>query len=125
MTGKILLRGIYGSVKGKEYYIELGQSVTLGRSRSCDINLGKDDHNTQTIVNDGISQEAHFRSVSRRHLRISFYEENELKLEDLSSNGSYVDGERFDEVTLNDFKEEVHVVLLGTREKFILEYIAD
>lgn len=123
MSGKLLLRGIYGSVKGKEYYIELGKSVTLGRSRSCDITLGRGDSNTQTIVHGGVSEEAHFRSVSRRHMRISFFDENEVKIEDLSSNGSYLDGDRVHDVSITDFREEVHVILLGTKEKFILEYI--
>ncbi|BBM87524.1 FHA domain-containing protein [Candidatus Uabimicrobium amorphum] len=122
MSGKLLLRGIYGSVKGKEFYIELGQSVTLGRSRSCDITLGRDGENTQTIVHEGVSEEAHFRSVSRKHMRISFLDE-EVKIEDLSSNGSYLDGDRVEDVSIHDFKEEVHVILLGTKEKFILEYI--
>ena len=125
MSGKLLLRGIYGSVKGKEFYIELGQSVTLGRSRSCDITLGRDGEHTQMIVHEGVSEEAHFRSVSRRHMRISFFEEEEVKIEDLSSNGSYLDGDRVEDVVIKDFKEEVHVILLGTKEKFILEYVED
>ena len=125
MSGKLLLRGIYGSVKGKEFFIELGQSVTLGRSRSCDITLGRDSENTRTIIHEGVSEEAHFRSVSRRHMRISFFDEHEVKIEDLSSNGSYLDGDRVEDVTLTDFREEVHVILLGTKEKFILEFIED
>lgn len=122
MAGKILLRGIYGSVKGKEFHINLGESVILGRSRSCDISLGRDE-SSQTIAHEGISEEAHFRSVSRRHMRISFFQEDEVKIEDLSSNGSYLDGDRVEGISLNDFKTEIHTILLGTKEKFILEYV--
>ncbi len=120
MAGKLLLRGIYGTVKGKEYFINLGESVTLGRSRSCDISLGQ----TEESETDGDHESRHFQTVSRKHLRICYYKEDEVELNDLSSNGSYLDGEPIEHAILKDFKTEIHLLVLGTREKFTLEWVS-
>ena len=60
--------------------------------------------------------------MSRKHVRISCYDAENIEVEDLSSNGTFVDGQRTDRVVITDLRERSHELLLGTREKFRLEW---
>jgi pSer/pThr/pTyr-binding forkhead associated (FHA) protein len=121
MAGKLVLHGTYGTVQGKTYLIEQGKSVVIGRSRGCDICL--DVGETQTFSNsDAQHAGKHFQTISRKHLKITFHNETKVELEDLSANGTTVDGEKIDKILLCDITTESHTILLGSREKFLLEW---
>ncbi|MFW6161136.1 MAG: FHA domain-containing protein [Planctomycetota bacterium] len=113
--------GAAGFVKGEEYPLPLGATVVIGRSRSCDISLQRcktwleTDEQTRSTDQD-------FKTVSRKHARISCYDPENVEVEDLSSNGTFVDGERVDRIVLSDLRERSHELLLGTREAFRLEW---
>ena len=113
------LIGIEGFVQGEVYPLQYGQSVIIGRSRSCDISLRRC---RRWLELDPASRNAEkdFKTVSRKHVRISFHNANSIEIEDLSSNGTFVDGKRIDRTLISDIKERDHEILLGTREKFKL-----
>ena len=51
-----------------------------------------------------------------------FYNSTSIEVEDLSSNGTYLDGEQIQRVTISDIKDRTHELLLGTKEKFVIEW---
>ncbi|NQT88015.1 FHA domain-containing protein, partial [bacterium] len=44
------------------------------------------------------------------------------EVEDLSSNGTFVDGRRISRTVITDLRERSYELLLGTRERFRLEW---
>ena len=88
------IHGIHGWVNGAHYPLADGDTLVIGRSRSCDISLRRTEGylDQPRRVRDG---DVDFNTVSRRHLRLRL-ERNVLKVEDLSSNGTWVNGERLD-----------------------------
>jgi len=118
MAGRLILNGVYGSVKGKKFIINEGQSVMVGRSRGCDIILESGSGVDET--EDHSSK--HFQTISRRHLKITYHSDVKVELEDLSANGTMLDGEKIEKIFLADVTTESHSLLLGSREKFLLEW---
>ncbi len=118
---QILLRGIGGLVEGETFGVEYGETVIIGRSSSCDISLKKCEKYLLLPAEERDS-EKHFQTVSRKHVRISFYNSTSIEVEDLSSNGTYLDGEQIQRVTISDIKDRTHELLLGTKEKFVIEW---
>ena len=121
MAGKLVIKGIYGAIQSLTFYIKEGQTVILGRSRSCDICL-QSNSTTQSGIDDDHTNK-HLQTVSRRHLKIAFHTETSLELEDLSANGTLLDGEKITgKVVIDDITTESHTLLLGTREKILLQW---
>jgi pSer/pThr/pTyr-binding forkhead associated (FHA) protein len=116
-----VLVGTEGLVRGVEFPIEYGATVVVGRSRSCDLSLQRLD-SWADLKPEEQNQEKDFRAVSRKHVRISYYNANSIEVEDLSSNGTFVDGKRVKRVVVTDLRERSYELLLGTREKFRLEW---
>lgn len=120
VQGPVLV-GTNGIVRGLEFPLEYGATVVVGRSRSCDISL-QNAQGWQDLSEDQRAQEKDFKTVSRKHLRISYYNANSIEVEDLSSNGTYVDGRRIKRIVITDLRNQDHELLLGTREQFRLEW---
>lgn len=120
MGGRLILNGIYGSVKGKRFIINEGENVLVGRSRECQIILKGNPDSPEHEEEDHASK--HFQTISRRHLKITYHSDVKIELEDLSANGTMVDGEKIDRIFLADITTESHTLLLGSREKFLLEW---
>ena len=116
-----VLAGTDGLVRGVEFPIEYGATVVVGRSRSCDLSLQRLD-SWESLKPEEQNQEKDFRAVSRKHVRISYYNANSIEIEDLSSNGTFVDGKRVKRIVLTDLRERSYELILGTREKFRLEW---
>ncbi|MDA3959932.1 MAG: FHA domain-containing protein [Planctomycetota bacterium] len=114
-----VLVGTSGWVDGELYVLKNGESVVIGRSRSCDISLRR-------IVaylerSPGERDADHdFNTVSRRHMRITVATAN-AKFEDLSTNGSFFNGEALSEAKEADLSDAAVEIRLGTRETFRLE----
>lgn len=113
-----VLIGTAGLVQGESFLLAASVPVVIGRSRSCDISLRripsylKASVETRDIDHD-------FNTVSRRHARI---EVNgcRARIEDLSTNGTYVNGEHLSGSTEVDLAAAACAVRLGTRESFDL-----
>ena len=122
MSGQsLVLVGLSGVVQGEVFPIGYGKSVVVGRSRSCDISL----RNCKQWLESEESRKTPDQSsktVSRKHLKISFHNANSIEVEDLSSNGTFVDGKRIDRVVLTDLKDRPHEVRMGAGEVFRLEW---
>ena len=116
-----VLVGVEGFVQGEEYALWRGATVVLGRSRGCDISLRRCrswlalDANKRNEATD-------FRTVSRRHVRISYGDDDHIEIEDLSSNGTFLDGQRVTRVVIQNLRERSRELQLGTREKLRIEW---
>lgn len=122
MPGRLILNGLYGSAKGQKYFIREGQTVTIGRSRSCDIRLEGTISVEEEVNIDHATK--HFQTISRKHLKITFHNETRVEVEDLSANGTLLDGDWIEKVIITDITTETHTLLLGSREKFTLSWEA-
>jgi pSer/pThr/pTyr-binding forkhead associated (FHA) protein len=116
-----VLVGTEGFVRDEEHPIEFGATVVIGRSRSCEISLRRCKA-WLALDPDNRDEETDFKTVSRKHVRISYYDDDHIEVEDLSSNGTFVNGERIDRIVINDLRERSYELLLGTREKLRLEW---
>jgi len=122
ISEQLVLRGIGGLVDGEQFFIDYGETVIIGRSSGCDISL-KRCEKYLLLDPDAKDAEKHFQTVSRKQVRISFYNATSIEIEDLSSsNGSFLDGEQIKKVIISDIKENGHELLLGTKEKFQLSW---
>jgi pSer/pThr/pTyr-binding forkhead associated (FHA) protein len=115
------LTGIAGFIKGDTFTLKPGSISVIGRSRSCDISLRE---LKQGREDDEGAKEDHYKTVSRQHVRISFKDSSEVMIEDLSHNGSFLDGERIQSrASISDLGKKSHELRLGTNETFRLELI--
>lgn len=121
MSDGPVLIGTEGFVVGEKFPLDRGATIVIGRSRSCDISLRRcsswlaQEHDKRDCDDD-------FKTVSRKHIRISYYDNSNIEVEDLSSNGTFVDGRRISRTVITDLRERSYELLLGTRERFRLEW---
>jgi pSer/pThr/pTyr-binding forkhead associated (FHA) protein len=113
-----VLIGTAGMVEGECFVLGEGVEVTIGRSRSCDISLRKTSAylKTPSQVRDN---DHDFNTVSRRHIRIQV-KDGQAAIQDLSSNGTYCNGEQLVQPRKVDLKAAACSIRLGTRETFDL-----
>jgi pSer/pThr/pTyr-binding forkhead associated (FHA) protein len=119
--GSLVLMGTEGLVEGEVFRINPGENVVIGRSRSCDISLRKC-FKYLALDPEERKKDRHFQTVSRKHLRLIFKDPDQIELENLGANGTFIDGTKVDKVIITDIRFQAHDVLLGTREKFKLEW---
>jgi pSer/pThr/pTyr-binding forkhead associated (FHA) protein len=97
----LVLRGIDGGFRGLESRIRLGESLVLGRSRQCGF--------APRITEGGISCAAEvqrLRRMSREHARISFCNLRHVEIENLSRNGTAVNGQRVHRIVMDNLHEQ-------------------
>ncbi len=116
-----VLVGIQGFVQGEEYPLWRGATVVVGRSRGCDISLRRCKA-WLALDPDKRNEQVDFKTVSRKHVRISYSEEDNIEIEDLSSNGTYLDGQKVSRVVIHNLRDRSHDLLLGTSEKLRIEW---
>lgn len=121
MSDGPVLVGTDGFVLGEEFPIDMGSTVVIGRSRTCDISLRRC-RSWLALDKELRESQDDFKSVSRKHMRISYYDSSNIEVEDLSSNGTFVDGRRINRTVITDIRERSYELLLGTRERFRLEW---
>lgn len=111
----LTLRGLGPLGEGETLKLSLGETIVCGRSRHCDWSLKR---TPAFLMADEEEREAlrgslAFRSVSRRHVRIAFLAADMLDIENLSTNGTFVDGHKVDRLILKDCITEAHEIRLG------------
>ena len=109
-----VLLGTAGMVDGECYLLEKGKDIVIGRSRSCDISLRR----TATYLKTPPAQrdgDHDFNTVSRRHIRLNITN-NTVNVQDLSTNGSFCNGEPMREPVIIDLNTGPCTVRMGTRE---------
>ena len=119
-----VLVGVDGFVAGEEHSLEYGSTVVIGRSRSCEVSLQRAG-SWLALSPEERDAAKDFKTVSRKHARVSYYNANSIEVEDLSSNGTFVNGKRIKRLVITDLRERDYDVLLGTRERFRLEWRHD
>lgn len=120
--GNVKLIGIAGLVKGEEFSIAQGTSATVGRSRDCTICLREVPRARDLKEGDELL-EKHFNTVSRVHMRVTYHAPDNVEIEDMSSNGLFLDGKRINgKVVLKDLPEHRHELKLGTHETFCIDW---
>lgn len=116
------LAGREGICAGERLKVSLGETVYVGRSRSCHLSLKK----TPAFLRDRDGERARIRSsrayrcTSRRHVRISYVAADVVEVENLSPNGTFLDGHRVDRVLLHDVRRAVHEIRLGCHGDVLL-----
>ncbi|MFW5844744.1 MAG: FHA domain-containing protein [Planctomycetota bacterium] len=111
----IALVGVAGWVAGECYTLRPQDEVIIGRSRSCDISLRR----CRTYLSKSRydrDNDHDFNTVSRRHLQVSIIDERYIRLEDLSTNGTYVDDVLMSDSLDIDTHTQSVKIRLGTRE---------
>lgn len=115
-----VLLGSAGLVQGELYLLAPAVAVVIGRSRSCDISLRRTPGYLKSPV-DVRDTDHDFNTVSRRHVRIEVSPTSRVLVEDLSTNGSYVNGNHLSGSIEVDLAAGAMCNLrLGTRESFDL-----
>ena len=120
MAGLYLV-GKKGFCEGEEFLIEYGATVTLGRSRECDISL-RNCPNWKQLPKEERDQHKDFLSVSRTHCRIAYQDDKWIEIQDTSVNGTFVDGKKIARLVLSDIKQNSHEIKLGPSEILDLEW---
>ncbi len=113
-----VLVGTAGLVNGECFVLPRDTELTIGRSRSCDVSLRRIAGYLK-LPSEQRDQDHDFNTVSRRHLRIKVSAETAI-LNDLSSNGSFCNGETIRDRKQIDLSQGGCTVRLGTRESFQL-----
>ncbi len=114
----LTLRGVSGLLSGETYPVRLGQTVVVGRSRFADFSLKKTKHFLLHPDRRSIANGEAFRSVSRRHLRVSFVNEAMVEIVNMGKNGTEVDGKRIDRLVVLDLPIRSREVDLGGDQRF-------
>lgn len=111
----LLLKDVEGVAEGESVKVNLGETVVVGRSRRCHLSLKRAPR--YLLDKDGerasIRESLGFRSTSRRHCRVTYLAPDVAEVENLSANGTLVDGHRVDRVLLRDVRRHAHRIRLG------------
>lgn len=111
-----VLIGTAGIVTGESFVLTPGVAVVIGRSRSCDISLRRTAGYLKAVP-ETRDTDHDFNTVSRRHARVEFAA-GRIRIEDLSTNGTFVNGDHLTGSIEVDLANGVCALRLGTRESF-------
>ena len=120
--GHLRLTGFAGYLAGEVREILPGETIVVGRSRSCGFSLRKSAKWKAEGKSEAQADPA-FRAVSRKHARIAVLPEGKVEIEGLGANGTFVDGIRIDKILLTDLARKSHELKMGPQEKLRLEWI--
>jgi pSer/pThr/pTyr-binding forkhead associated (FHA) protein len=114
-THYLRLRGLEGIGAGETAKISLGETLTLGRSRHCGWSLKTSARYLKDVDGERarIRESVAFRSVSRRHCKVTYLAPDLAEVVNLSPNGTIVDGHRVDRIVLSDCRAAAHRIRLG------------
>jgi len=118
----LVVRAVKGFLAGEERVLHVGDEIVVGRSRGADFSVRKARSLAERKDCAEIVRSEPFLSVSRRHVKIHFLHKDLVEVQDLSANGTYMDGKRIDCVALTDLREKSHTLALGVSERLVLEF---
>jgi pSer/pThr/pTyr-binding forkhead associated (FHA) protein len=116
-----VLLGTAGLVDGECYLLDKDKDIVVGRSRSCDISLRR----TAAYLKTPPAQrdtDHDFNTVSRRHIRLNITNST-VNVYDLSTNGSFCNGEPMREPLTINLDSGPCTVRMGTRESVQLLFL--
>jgi pSer/pThr/pTyr-binding forkhead associated (FHA) protein len=107
---RLEVRGLGGLLDGTAHSLAPGETLVVGRSRSCDLSLRKTKAFKRRDDGDSLLAAKQFNRVSRIHCEVEYAGGGEVRIRDLSQNGTLVDGARVG---------RSHVLKLGGRRATI------
>ncbi|MHC4840170.1 MAG: FHA domain-containing protein [Planctomycetota bacterium] len=123
----IQLTGISGFSNGHRWAISQGQTITIGRSRDCEIRVGEEElpepDPKKPLKGHGGKTE-HLHTVSRHHVTIEFKDAKRIYIEDKSMHGTFLNAtaiEGRDQII--GLRKGPMELRLGTNETFKMELI--
>jgi len=120
----VRLRGVKGFLEGEERLLKRGDEIVVGRSRSADLSLRMSTKFLERMDRNDLSRSEAWRTVSRKHARIAFYRPDHIVIEDLSANGTFVDGARVEgRLRLSDLADRPRLIALGAVERLRIEMV--
>lgn len=111
------VRGLGELAQGQKVKLCLGESIVVGRSRHCDWSLRRAPAYLKSDPDgrDQIRHDLAYNSVSRKHARLSYVAPDMVEIENLSGNGTLVDGKLVDKIVLADCRTATHRIQLGPK----------
>ncbi len=91
---RLLIEGHGGLLAGAQHILGTGETLVIGRSRSCDLSLRKTKAFGRRDDATDLLEAKEFNRVSRIHCEIEFQDDGQVAIRDLSQNGTLVDGVR-------------------------------
>ena len=91
---RLVVEGHGGLLAGAAHLLAPGETLVIGRSRSCDLSLRKTLAFDRRKDAPSLLGSKPFNRVSRIHCEIEYQEDGQVAIRDLSQNGTLVDGVR-------------------------------
>ncbi len=91
---RLAVRGHGGLLAGVSHTLARGETLVIGRSRSCDLSLRRTTAFCRREDAPALLDSRQFNRVSRIHCEIEFRADGQVQIRDLSRNGTLVDGVR-------------------------------
>jgi pSer/pThr/pTyr-binding forkhead associated (FHA) protein len=111
-SSQIWLLGEAGLFKDEQVAVRLGESVYVGRSRVCTLSVVRTKI-SRKMGRGALEDHPSYRKISRKHFRVTLLSEELVEVEDLSTNGTAINGHRVDRMQLSINRDEDR---LGTIE---------
>jgi len=119
---RLEVTGHGGLLAGVSHHLDPGETLVIGRSRSCDLSLRKSPVFGERSDAGDLLRSKQFNRVSRIHCEIEYRGDGNVEIRDLSQNGTLVDGVRVGRChQMKIARERVTVELVdGTWGKLLL-----
>ncbi|MFT7619811.1 MAG: pSer/pThr/pTyr-binding forkhead associated (FHA) protein [Planctomycetota bacterium] len=115
--------GLSGLFNGSKATIRLGQCLVVGRSRMCGLSVARAE---ECIRLSKVALESHksYRKISRQHFRICLVSVDRVEVEDLSTNGTVVNGFKIDRIAVDGFSGANNKITIQFGHGEVIEIIA-
>lgn len=101
-SSSVRLEGMSGLFMGEEARLLIGQAIVVGRSRLCGLSVARA-RECLRMTKEALEAHRSYRKISRQHFKVAMVNAEMLEVEDLSTNGTVVDGFRVDRLLITDF----------------------
>ncbi len=117
------ITGITGLFRGAKATMRLGQCLVVGRSRVCSLSVARAE---ECLRLTKVALEAHksYRKISRQHFRVCLTGEDRVEIEDLSTNGTVVNGFKVDRLVVERFASDAKKIMIEFGHGEVMELIA-
>jgi len=93
-AARLEVTGHGGLLAGVRRRLDPGETLVIGRSRSCDLSLRTTSAFDERADAPELLRSRQFNRVSRIHCEIEYRGDGDVEVRDLSRNGTFVDGVR-------------------------------
>lgn len=108
---RAVVEGRTGLFKGEHAMLHLGQGIVVGRSRSCDVSVARAAECLK-LSKEALEHHSSYRKISRKHFKVSLISADCLEVEDLSTNGTLVNGHKVQRLQITGFMSDMKRVII-------------